>query len=401
MAAIDNNTIGTASRDYATFALWESAEDGNLVTADIIARATVYNDSVFSAGCLLQGWTTSASCYIEILAADGNKHDGTAGTGARINDTSTGALTVAFGIRFSFGRITDMSMNTGNSGNANFYGFNIYDGYVSSPSDIRILYSFIDGNSDSSGHGILCSDSDTILNVRNNIIMNCTSEAGIKIETCATAYIYNNTCYGNDYGILRTAGTVISINNACFDSATANFSGTFDASSGYNASSAADCPGSNNQESKSAANNFVSVGSGTEDFNVKDTSADIYTTATDLSGVANYPFYDDIIDYVRDTWDIGAFEFQAGSSSRALIVAQKLYSIHKFGLINIEAECKIRDLISDFGDKATFKIGNPSTTYSSCIIYNVKRSLINPKRIKISAITGGFLLNEDSAWPEE
>ena len=291
-----------------------------------------------------------------------------------------------------------MAIKTGSSEHGNYYAIWVQDTHISSPSDIRISYLFIDGESDSSGNGMEFNDGSATLKIWNNIVMRCTSHPGIVFGDCDNAYVYNNTCYGNDYGITRTSGTVIAINNACFDNISGQFSGTFDPSSGYNASSAADCPGSNNQESKTAADNFVSTGSGTEDFNVKNGSADIYAAGFDLSGDTYIPIVDDVINYTRSSRDIGAFEFQAGSSSRALIVAKKLYSIHKFGLFQITAECKIRDVISDFGDKATFKIGNTAQTFDKCIVTNVKRSLVDPKRVTITTITGGYLYDEDEAW---
>jgi hypothetical protein len=397
MATESKSTIGTASRDYATFALWEAGEDTNLISDNVYAVGEAYDDSVFSAGCLIDNWSTDSTHYIEITAAAGEEHSGIAGTGVRIVDTGA-TVVAAFNIRESYTRIYKMAIDTGSSANANFYGVYIQDTFIDAANDIRLSKLFINGESHSSGHGIEVYDGSAIVKIWDNIIMRCTSYAGIFISNCATAYVYNNTSYGNNYGIKRDAGTVISINNACFGNVTNQFSGTFSALSGYNASSANDCPGSNNQNSKTASDNFVSVGAGTEDFNVKDVNADIYYNGTDLSGDTNVPFFDDIVSYTRPVWDIGAFALQIGASSRALIVAQRLYSIHKFGLVSITAECKIRDLISDFGDKATFKIGNPSQTFSNCIVYNVKRSLVNPKRIIITAFTGGFQNNEDNAW---
>ena len=71
MATLVNKTIGTASRDYSTFALWDNGEDRNLISDDEIARATVYNDSLFGSGCVISGWATDAGHYIEILVAQG------------------------------------------------------------------------------------------------------------------------------------------------------------------------------------------------------------------------------------------------------------------------------------------------------------------------------------------
>lgn len=84
MVTVDTNTIGVVA-DYATFALYQTGERTNLVTADKIARAA-FKDELHTANISVAGaWTTDATRYIWLDAENAAaQHDGIAGTGARI-----------------------------------------------------------------------------------------------------------------------------------------------------------------------------------------------------------------------------------------------------------------------------------------------------------------------------
>ncbi len=85
-------TVGTASRDYSTFALAEAdiATIATGTTADLVTNNEaivfdVYNDSVFSIFNITfdSGGTFDATRNVTWRAASGEEHDGTFGTGAR------------------------------------------------------------------------------------------------------------------------------------------------------------------------------------------------------------------------------------------------------------------------------------------------------------------------------
>lgn len=67
-------SIGSASRDYATPALWEAGIPANLVTADEVYVGEMYNDSTFNYtqdGVEMTGHTTDATRYYHLKCADG------------------------------------------------------------------------------------------------------------------------------------------------------------------------------------------------------------------------------------------------------------------------------------------------------------------------------------------
>ena len=89
-------TIGTDSRNYSTMLLWEAdLDDDDIYDAGDDAVGACYNDSVFDmAGTYL--YINSGSSVggggalgsIKLTAPEGQRHDGTAGTGVRIVSTS-------------------------------------------------------------------------------------------------------------------------------------------------------------------------------------------------------------------------------------------------------------------------------------------------------------------------
>ena len=85
-------TIGTASRDYSTITLWEADLDNTTpYDAGDDAVGEIYNDSAFDEEPAINGGGTIGLNSIILTVASGNRHDGTAGTGARIVISATGA----------------------------------------------------------------------------------------------------------------------------------------------------------------------------------------------------------------------------------------------------------------------------------------------------------------------
>lgn len=131
----------------------------------------------------------------------------------------------------------------------------------------------------------------------------------------ATNYIYNNTVYDCDYGIHATQGTYSSThtlyarNNISMGSIIADFTvgSTSTSNSSKNMSSDATAFGSSSLTSKTASNQFTTLGS---DFHLK-SGADAIDAGADLSAT----FTTDIDGAIRSgTWDIGADEYAGGGS---------------------------------------------------------------------------------------
>lgn len=84
MTTVDTNTVGSTGA-YATLELWEAGEVADLPAGDIIARAAM-QDELHTGALTLSaaGWNTDATRYIWIDAEVSARHDGTAGSGARL-----------------------------------------------------------------------------------------------------------------------------------------------------------------------------------------------------------------------------------------------------------------------------------------------------------------------------
>lgn len=395
--AVYISTVGTDSRDYANLPLWESDRDGVGLYAEI---ADCYNDSVEDTATTLSGWSTGVNTYIEIRAADGEGHDGTEGTGYRLVYTGSASIETIY-VREDYVRIRGIEIHTGSSGAAKQQAINV-ELDITATNDIRLSKLFITGESHSTGRGIKLDNTNIKAKVWDCIVMrvtnNSTDAAGLLIELSNTVYAYNNTFNLNKYGIKVDSGTVYAKNNACFDNATNNFLGSYHADSDYNISSDTTAPGENSLISKTSTDNFVSVGAGTEDFNVKDINADIYGYGANLSEDENLQFFDDVVGSDRIQWDVGAFEFVAGAASKSLVIAQKNYSAHKVGMTFLECVCKVEDIMADIGDKISVDVGNPAVTFDKAIIFKVSRKFGDQNRIIIKAFTGGFMYDEDGAW---
>jgi hypothetical protein len=88
MASEVTSSIGTG-KDYTTISAWESDKQGNLVTADQVQIGECYNET-FAENVVIDGSTTDATRYMKLTVAAGERHSGTAGTGAEIDPSSSG-----------------------------------------------------------------------------------------------------------------------------------------------------------------------------------------------------------------------------------------------------------------------------------------------------------------------
>lgn len=89
--------IGSAGtgRDYATPALWEAdLDDTTKYGNSCHAIGEMYNDSTFDTGSTisLNGGSVTGLSLVELTAASGEAHDGTAGTGAEIRSLTPGIV---------------------------------------------------------------------------------------------------------------------------------------------------------------------------------------------------------------------------------------------------------------------------------------------------------------------
>lgn len=309
-------TIGTSARDYSTNQLAEDAITANLVTADEQWEMQTFNDSEFvgASGATvltISGHTTDSTRYIHWTTGAGQSFQDNAGvrTNALYYSQANGV-----GIRStgSYNRVID-----------------VLDGFC------RITKLQIQSADDSQAKGIFNNGEDS------TYIKDCIIHAR---EVCSMTIAPTNSTYVNCLLVMRGAGKIIGIgggsgnrfefctiigsggsstpgsigyatltveNCAIFNFATGfttTTGGTL--AGGYNCTDLASAPGSNNQVSKTFANQFENTST---DFRAKTggdlangTPATSYATAdiSNTSRSATTPY-------------IGAWELSAGGGSPA------------------------------------------------------------------------------------
>lgn len=307
-AAETVHTVGTNGglRDYTSLSAWEVDIQKNLTTGNSYEGETeiveCYNDGLMSNSVTIDGWNTNTRCFIKIYTPSAQRHDGTLGTGFRL-DAGAG---IPFYVRDANVSIEGISIKT--------TGFNaIYFAINDNPGWCKASYNIIEGSITYNHAG--GDNKATDFYIWDNFILPNGGDGISADESINLSYIYSNSIYGGPYGIAPgTAGKVIAKNNVVCGTATGDYNHTaaFHATSDYNASedsvaSGNGAPGTNSIRDIIPANNFKDLTGGDEDLHGKDTSADIYQTGVDLSGDDNLSFSDDIDGDTRGLlWDIGA-----------------------------------------------------------------------------------------------
>ena len=296
-------SIGTSSRDYSTIALWEAdLDDTTIYGAGANAVGECYNDSTFTAGGGIDGGGTVGLSSVKLTAATGNRHDGTAGTGARfVSQASYQALGGGNSVPFTLSDL-ETDYNSQRVGSLGGTGGNQYH---------RLLLH----NGNMYGHVFYYDYSS--MQITNNIIYNMSGGRGryvVRTTSSAASYITNNTAYkiqgySNGY-YLRLANTIckncmaIDVDGNCFA-----YSGSPVAE--YNISSDGTASGTGSKTNQPASRQFVSTVGGSEDLHLIFKSAAI-DAGVDLGTSPDGVQYD-INGKNRDAegsiWDIGAHEY--------------------------------------------------------------------------------------------
>jgi hypothetical protein len=320
----------TFKRFYTSIANWEAGlDDSDVYSSSDIAVGECHNDSVFNEYVQINGGGTVGLASVTLSVHSGSRHDGTAGTGARIVPTSTpinagvvniyrddvtvewleisGASATSYGnvgVRITsdadsniFIRnniIHDMNdastvsigiYDAGGGGTSRYVMNNFVYNINRSTGDSFGIYAYT-----SSGFGIYCN---TVFNVTSD-----TDDAsGIYVRNSTSGIAKDNICLGVTGG-----GT-----GSCFEIGT----GSANAASDYNLSDDATAWGSNSVTSAdgaTAANTIANTSGGSEDLHLKagsyaiEAGVDLGTTPTgveiDIDGRNR--------DSEGDTWDIGA-----------------------------------------------------------------------------------------------
>lgn len=294
------STIKPTGGDYTTLTAWESDKQGVL---GWVEQADCY---VFSGGLddklSINGSTPSASGYMLVSSPASERHAGLWNSSKFYIAPTSDGVCIELGDDYAESEYLQIQPNGASS---NSFGA---AGVFSTDTHTSLHNCIIDGHGSSNCSGI----GSTIAKVYRNIVYDCQNATygGIQAHTDGlySPVTYQNTVYNCSIGITGLGTASIVKGNAVFGNTT-NFTGTFDTTnSGYNATDSASAPGSNNQLSKTTANQFVNLSAGSEDLHLK-AGADCIDTGTNLGSP-----YDIDIDgeSVTGTWDIGADEKIAG-----------------------------------------------------------------------------------------
>jgi hypothetical protein len=317
-------------RAFNTLQAWEDARQGDLVAENRLEVGVAYNDGPFftaaqpsgTPGLEIAGATTDAAHYMKLTVAEGQRHNGTAGTGARLVLKAAYANAVDIKSRYTVLEWLEIDGNSaafsddGGSGVTLGLDSMLGGGFTLDHLLIHNVWR----------SGIVGSNLRFSYTVTNNILYNI-GRTGIAFSYSVNAVIANNTLYNIDsdattagpfHGIGATdfSGASVIQNNIvtrcggpCFT--TANSANSV--SLGFNISSDATATGANSQTGVAAATLFESLASGSENLHLKSTASAI-NAGTDLSGI----FKTDIDNQMRpigSAWDIGADEAVAGGGT--------------------------------------------------------------------------------------
>ena len=315
-------SIGTTSRDYSTITLWEAdLDDDTPYDAGDDAVGECYDDSAFDEDLTINGGGTLVLASITLTVASGEEHDGTAGTGARI-DHSTGAGNFGTIIQWATAVTLTFSLLEVDGGENNSFIAVETTATTKVATLARLLIHSINPNFNS-GSGALIDEHNFDGNaaIVNSIVYDIgdgvgTNIAGITLAAITDAPVkcLNNTCHNaDDNAFINQDAAKETIQNCIGTDSTADYSvsAPSKATMDHNLASDTTASGTGSLDSKSSANQFVSTTGGSEDLHLK-TGADAIDAGTDLvttpSGV-EVDIDGRDRDAQGDTWDMGAHEF--------------------------------------------------------------------------------------------
>ena len=199
----------------------------------------------------ISGYTTGPSNYINIYAPAATQANSDQGDpGYWVNNAYTLAPTSGYngiivGASTDYVNITGLQILVTDTGNpSGLAGISFQN--TSSSSTYNVSDNVISANLNSGGGtdefsaGIIANNppSSETLNIWNNIIYywNSTSSTGLNVGGSASAYVYNDTFYGNYEGIYSNDSYFTAKDVVANDNSAADYSGTFNAASEGNIS---------------------------------------------------------------------------------------------------------------------------------------------------------------------
>lgn len=299
------NATSGANRAYVSLSAWEAAEQQNLDTGNNIAECICETNGTADATFVsIDGWTTSATDYIDIKTSAGHRHAGV-WDAAKYNLTLSrngGLIECAE----EYARFTGLQINNTDGGTA---GQNGIRGFPTGTSVWHISKCILRngryGHTSEGGAG------------RTTYMWNCLiyggSSGALNCEGSSNLYVYSCTTYGGTDGFRNNAGGTMVAENC--------YARTYQAGWTLTTCAASDTTGTSAGLDNIAYNttNFTNVTTGSEDLRLPSGSAlvDVGQDTTGESDPLN--FTDDITGTTRTgTWDVGAYEYVAGGGGTTI-----------------------------------------------------------------------------------
>ncbi|MHC4767455.1 MAG: right-handed parallel beta-helix repeat-containing protein [Planctomycetota bacterium] len=299
---------------------WEDDRQADLVTLSRREVGVCYNDDSvgpFINPLVVNGSTTDETHYMMLTVASGQRHNGIAGAGARL-DAGGGFSTRPISVKDPYTRIEWLEITNWLDDHSGVYFDEspAEDNADNSSVSNLLLHNFFTGTSDSALH--FRADNVT---AQNTIIYDGDGE-GIRVRLGTGHVIDNCTIYGiiGD-GVYQLSGTGVSIRNTiCVGNTSDDFDlqGTVDYFDYNMYDTLAGLPAGANDQSPPADPDdlFVSIAPGSEDLHLETTGHSAGNTGLDLST----DFTTDIDGETRiDPWDLGADEAIFGTGTPRII----------------------------------------------------------------------------------
>jgi len=289
-------------RAYNTLQSWESDREGNLVGEGRREVGVAYNDGPFAVGVAIDGSTTDADHYMTLTVAEGQRHNGVAGSGVVVDGGNTLNSEIRVADDFSVVEWLEVKGTRDVSGGT---GARVVDA-----TGVRLSHLLVHDNKD--GIGLSGTGIPKEATVRNSIVYK-NDDNGIQADDPPdTLTVQNCTVYGNGLdGVNDGLGSAVSAVNTI---SMGNGSEDFDIPAGvqsFNISSDATASGAGSLPNRVSSNQFVSLFPGFEDLHLIPL-ADAIDAGTDLSGGLS----GDIDLEPRPagaSWDIGADELDVAT----------------------------------------------------------------------------------------
>ena len=327
-AAETISTINRTGETYGTITLWEDAKDGDITAGNAEMAECYDDDGDLSDAVTFLGWTTDADSYVKVIApkvasvgGTNERHSGVVTSGFKSITPTAGNdnFTLQTGLDIYF---EGLIIGVNHSTTAGAIGIRLAT--LTTNVDLFVSYCIFYDTNPSTGdnpRGIQITETEATIEIWNNIFYDFNDSDGVggagividgNLTDVVTAYIYNNTAYGNDKGFWDTGeSTTSTIKNNIANGNTIDYNGTFDTTNGFNVSEDTTSP---DVAYRSKAVTFDNEAG--DDFTVDDSPNDtLLDDGEDLSADGNIAFSDDIESAARTPWYIGASEGPAVSGA--------------------------------------------------------------------------------------